>query len=145
MIKAVTKFNNQALDHRLRVLFETNIDTPYHYADSIFEVAKRETFPHAVWENPCNAQHQQAFINVHDETAGVTIANKGLNEYEVLGQQSNTIAVTLHRGVRELGDWGVFLTPDAQCLGEHEVEFAIIFMEMLSHVINLIQRLTNIK
>ncbi|MDB8558128.1 alpha-mannosidase [Turicibacter sanguinis] len=126
VIKAVTKFNNQALDHRLRVLFETNIDTPYHYADSIFEVAKRETFPHAVWENPCNAQHQQAFINVHDETAGVTIANKGLNEYEVLGQQSNTIAVTLHRGVRELGDWGVFLTPDAQCLGEHEVEFAII-------------------
>ncbi len=112
VIKAVTKFNNQALDHRLRVLFETNIDTPYHYADSIFEVAKRETVPHPIWENPCNAQHQQAFVNVHNDEAGVTIANKGLNEYEVLGQQNNTIAITLHRGIRELGDWGVFLTPD---------------------------------
>ena len=126
LIKAVTKFDNQALDHRLRVLFETKIQTPYHYADSIFEVAKRDTTPHAAWKNPCNAQHQQSFINVHDDVAGVTIANKGLNEYEVLGKQNNTIAVTLHRGVRELGDWGVFLTPDAQCLGEHEVEFAII-------------------
>lgn len=126
VIKAKTKFNNQALDHRLRVLFETNIDTPYHYADSIFEVAKRDTTPHPIWENPCNAQHQQAFVNVHNDEAGVTIANIGLNEYEVLGEQNNTIAITLHRGIRELGDWGVFLTPDAQCLGEREVEFAII-------------------
>ena len=126
IIKAKTKFNNEAFDHRLRVLFETNIQTPYHYADSIFEVVKRQTLLNPIWENPCRSQHQQAFVNVHDYEAGVTIANIGLNEYEVLEQQNNTIAITLHRGVRELGDWGVFLTPDAQCLGEHEVEFAII-------------------
>ena len=126
MIQVKTKFDNQALDHRLRVLFETNIETPYHFADSIFEVARRQTQPDAVWENPCNAQHQQAFVNVHDANSGITIANKGLNEYEVLNDGKNTIALTLHRGIRELGDWGVFLTPEAQCLGEREVEFSII-------------------
>ncbi len=62
VIKAKAEFNNQALDHRIRVLFETNLDTPYHYTDSIFEVAKRNTVPDKVWENPCNAQHQQAFL-----------------------------------------------------------------------------------
>ncbi|MGL4737613.1 MAG: alpha-mannosidase [Cellulosilyticaceae bacterium] len=125
-VKVKTNFNNQALDHRLRALFTTKIDTPFHYADSIFEVAKRNTEVSKEWRNPCNAQHQQNFINVHDENIGLTVANKGLNEYEVLRDGQNTIAVTLHRGMRELGDWGVFLTPEAQCLGAQEAEFMII-------------------
>ncbi len=125
-IKVRTVFENEALDHRLRVLFETNVETDYHYADSIFEVAKRDIIPSKEWKNPCNAQHQQAFINVHNEAYGLTIANKGLSEYEVLRDGKNTIALTIHRGVRELGDWGVFLTPEAQCLGHREVEFEII-------------------
>lgn len=126
VIKAKANFNNQALDHRVRVLFETNLDTKYHYADSIFEVAKRDIIPDKAWKNPCNAQHQQAFVNVHTDEFGLTIANKGLCEYEILRDGKNTIAITIHRGTRELGDWGVFLTPEAQCLGERTVEFAII-------------------
>src|SRR5699024_11021569 len=35
------------------------------------------------------------------------------------------IAVTLLRSVGEMGDWGYFPTPEAQCLGEHTVSFAI--------------------
>ncbi len=66
------------------------------------------------------------FVNVHTEECGLTIANKGLCEYEILRDGKNTIAITIHRGTRELGDWGVFLTPEAQCLGERSVEFAII-------------------
>ena len=125
-VKVKTSFNNEALDHRVRVLFETNINTPYNYADSIFEVAKRDNTPSEEWENPCNTQHLQYFVNVHDENCGLTIATKGLNEYEILQNDKNTIAVTIHRGVRELGDWGIFYTPEAQCLGHIEAEFMII-------------------
>ena len=125
-VKVKTSFNNEALDHRVRVLFETNINTPYNYADSIFEVAKRDNTPSEEWENPCNTQHIQYFVNVHDENYGLTIATKGLNEYEILQNNKNTIAVTIHRGVRELGDWGIFYTPEAQCLGNIEAEFMII-------------------
>lgn len=155
-IKVKTVFMNEALDHRLRVLFETGLDTSYHYADSVFEAAKRNTVPCKEWENPCNAQHQQAFINVHTDACGLTIANKGLNEYEVLRDGRNTIAVTLHRGVREMGDWGVFLTPEAQCLGRHEAEFEIIphgsgkdvflsYQEAYQYQINWITKCSNIK
>lgn len=125
-LKVKTTFNNQIKDHRLRVLFETGLHTDFHYADSVFEVAKRPNVPADTWENPCNAQHQQCFVNVHEDAYGLTIANKGLAEYEILRDGKNTIAVTLHRGVRELGDWGVFLTPEAQCLGEKTTEYEII-------------------
>lgn len=125
-VKVRVEFDNQALDHRIRVLFPTKIESDVHYADSIFEVAKRKNQPEKEWENPCNAAHQQAFVNIHNEKGGITIANRGLNEYEVLRDGENTIALTIHRGVRELGDWGIFMTPEAQCLGQRHAEFAVI-------------------
>lgn len=126
MVKVETRFNNQAKDHRLRALFPTGVNSAYHYADSIFEVAKRDIQPAKEWINPSNCQHQGAFVSVHEQNCGLTIANKGLQEYEVLHGEENTIAVTLLRAVSELGDWGVFETPEAQCLGEQVVEYAII-------------------
>ncbi|WP_151734957.1 alpha-mannosidase ['Paenibacillus yunnanensis' Narsing Rao et al. 2020] len=126
MVQVRTSFNNQARDHRLRALFPTGLAADHHYADSIFEVAKRSNKPEAVWVNPSNAQHQQVFASVEGGTNGLAIANKGLNEYEVLLDGKNTIAVTLLRASSELGDWGVFETPEAQCLGEQTAEYAII-------------------
>lgn len=121
-------FDNQAKDHRLRALFPTDLAASSHRADSVFEVAVRDNDPAAEWRNPSNTQHQQAFVDVCDPARrqGLAIANKGLNEYEVLRDGRNTIAVTLLRAVAELGDWGVFPTPEAQCLGEHTMELAII-------------------
>jgi alpha-mannosidase len=120
------RFDNQAKDHRVRALFPTDLDTPVHRADSVFEVAVRPNEPAPEWQNPCNAQHQQAFVDVSDAAGGLTVANRGLNEYEVLRDGRNTIAVTLLRAVSELGDWGVFPTPEAQCLGEHTAELMLI-------------------
>lgn len=124
-IQVSAKFNNQAMDHRLRVLFPTGLIASTLLAASIFEAAERDIAPAPDWINPSNAQHQQAFVSVSDGSAGLMIANKGLNEYEVLRDGRNTIAVTLLRSVSELGDWGVFPTPEAQCLGERTVEFAV--------------------
>ncbi|MEW9502197.1 alpha-mannosidase [Jeotgalibacillus marinus] len=123
--KVKVTINNQSKDHRLRVLFPTNLKTDHHYADSIFEVVKRPNHPEIEWENPSFDHHQQAFVSVSDEQVGLTIANKGLNEYEIL-EKDTTIAVTILRSVSELGDWGYFPTPGAQCLGENHVEFMLI-------------------
>ena len=126
-IKFNTSFDNQMKDHRLRVLFPSGLETSTHFAESIFEVVERPNHVNeATWENPTNPQHQQAFVNVHDEQLGMTVANFGLNEYEVLPQDS-TIALTILRAVGELGDWGYFPTPEAQCLGQQSVKFAIGF------------------
>lgn len=40
-----SSFNNQAKDHRVRVLFPTDLETAVHQADSIFEVATRDNEP----------------------------------------------------------------------------------------------------
>ncbi len=121
-----TVFDNRHKDHRLRMLFPTDTRSAVLDADSVFEVAQRPIEPATEWSNPSNCQHQQAFVAVGDGEGGLTIANKGLNEYEVLRDGRNTIALTLIRAVAELGDWGVFLTPEAQCLGEHVLECSIL-------------------
>ncbi|MEK3881708.1 alpha-mannosidase [Paenibacillus sp. PL2-23] len=119
---------NEAKDHRIRALFPTDLDAAHHYADSVFEAARRDNEPSSEWRNPSNCQHQQAFVDVCEQNAGLTIANLGLNEYELLRDGRNTAAVTLLRAVGELGDWGVFPTPEAQCLGEHR-----FVMQLLPH------------
>jgi alpha-mannosidase len=125
-VELETSFNNQAKDHRIRMLFPTNIAAVTHTADSIFEVVQRDNKPAEEWQNPSNCQHQQAFVNLSSMDAGLTIANLGLNEYEILGDGRNTIAITLLRSTGELGDWGLFPTPEAQCLGEHTARLEII-------------------
>jgi alpha-mannosidase len=121
-----TSIDNTAKDHRLRVLLPSGVESAVHYADSVFEVAERQTVPSPEWKNPSNCQHMQAFVDVQKNSRGLTAAGKGLNEYEVLQDHEGTIALTLLRSVGELGDWGVFHTPDAQCLGANEAEWSII-------------------
>lgn len=125
-VEIETTLDNRAKDHRVRALFPTDLDASFHFVDSMFEVAKRNNAPAKEWENPSNTAHQQAFVDVASEGAGLTVANLGLNEYEVLRDGRNTIAVTLLRAVGELGDWGYFPTPEAQCLGEYTVRMEVI-------------------
>lgn len=125
-LKFATYYNNQSENHRLRVLFPTRIETDKHYAESIFEVIERPNSVSSSWTNPTNPQHQHSFVNVQDENKGVTVSNFGINEYEILNDQ-NTIALTILRSTGELGDWGYFPTPEAQCIGENTIEFAVAF------------------
>ncbi|MGT2716401.1 alpha-mannosidase [Streptococcus respiraculi] len=122
-IRFKTHFTNTAKDHRIRVLFQTHHKGSRHVAESIFEVVERPNQPSASWENPENTQRQQAFVSLIDDEKGVTVANKGLYEYEVLNDK--TLALTILRAVGELGDWGYFPTPDAECLRTFEVEYAL--------------------
>jgi len=118
--------DNRAKDHRVRALFPTDLETQTHFVDSMFEVAERSNVPAEEWTNPSNTAHQQAFVDVSTPEAGLTVANQGLNEYEVLRDGRNTIAVTLLRSVGELGDWGYFPTPEAQCIGQFTVRMEVI-------------------
>ena len=122
-IRFKTRFTNTAKDHRIRLLVKTHNTRPSNDSESIYEVVTRPNKPAASWENPENPQHQQAFVSLYDDVKGVTVANKGLHEYEILGD--DTIAVTLLRASGELGDWGYFPTLEAQCLRDFEVEYAV--------------------
>ncbi|MGT2828329.1 alpha-mannosidase [Streptococcus hillyeri] len=118
-----TRFDNHMLDHRLRVIIETGLQAETHLADSIFEVVERPNTPSVNWENPHHPQRHRTFISLDNNTIGMTVSSIGLHEYEILDKSK--IALTLLRSVGELGDWGDFPTPEAQCLGVSEVHYGI--------------------
>ena len=118
--------DNASENHRLRVLFPTDIDSATAVADGQFDQVERAIVPSEVWENPSNCHPQQAFVAVDDADGGLLVANRGLPEYEVLQDGRNTIALTVLRAVDRLGDWGVFPTPEAQCKGAFICEYALV-------------------
>jgi alpha-mannosidase len=139
-----TTVENHATDHRLRVHFPTPIVTDVSHAEGHFDVLERplelpgdtQDWP----EQPTPTQHQRAFVDVNDVNdgnIGLLVANRGLPEYEVIpGEEGVTVALTLLRCVGWLsrddmhcrrGHAGPGLpTPDAQCLGTHTFEYALI-------------------
>lgn len=127
-IKFASTLTNQMKDHRLRVLFPTGIQSKFHYADSIFETVKRNNKVSDVWTNPTNAQRTHRFVNVRSEDQGMILAPQGLAEYEIVAENNQqTIALTLLRAVGEMGDWGYFPTPEAQCLDTYTFEYYLSF------------------
>ena len=121
-----TVFTNGSENHRFRVLFPTNIESDTVMADGQFDVVKRNIKPWDVWENPSNTQRMQAFFGIEDKSGGILVASRGLYEYEVLRDGKNTMALTLLRAVGEIGDWGVFSTPDMQLKKEMCLEYSLI-------------------
>ncbi|GGC85125.1 glycosyl hydrolase [Thalassobacillus devorans] len=123
-LKVDVAMDNTGRDHRMRALFPVGGKAEHHYADSIFEIVKRPNEPEQEWTNPSVMHHMQRFVSMNDDRFGLTIAGKGLHEYEIIDK--DTIAITLLRAVGEMGDWGVFETPEAQCQGINHASFMII-------------------
>ena len=124
VLKIRTEFNNTVKDHRLWMLFPTDICSDTHLADSVFDVIERPDIPGKNWTNPSCCQRMQYFAAAEDEAGGLAVINRGMYEYEILRERKQ-IAVTLLRCVGELGDWGVFPTPAAQCPGPFAAELAV--------------------
>lgn len=117
--------DNTAKDHRLRVVYPTQFATDHHMAESAFEIVNRPNKPEVEWANPSFDHHQQTFASLSDGVNGLTVATKGLQEYEIV-EADTTLEITVLRSVSELGDWGYFPTPEAQCLGEQTAEWYVI-------------------
>ncbi len=138
-----TTVDNQAGDHRLRVLFDVPVQTDVSEAEGTFDVLRRPLdLPAAdsTWrEQPVPTHPQKTWVAVGDGQRGVLLANRGLPEYEVLRRPDGagvTLALTLLRCVGWLsrddlatrqGHAGPGLpTPGAQCLGLAHFEYALV-------------------
>ncbi|MBI2724095.1 MAG: hypothetical protein HYX50_03435 [Chloroflexi bacterium] len=133
---------NAAEDHRIRVHFPSGLSTDVSKADQHFGVVERPialpAWDPATWmEQPLGTYPQKAFVSVDDGAFGLTIANRGLPEYEALDEESGaTIAVTLLRCVgwlsrddlssRKGGAGPGLRTPAAQLHGRSEFDYSII-------------------
>ena len=81
------ELDNCAKDHRLRVLFPTDVTGDSHYADSVFDMLRRTDIPGPDWINPSRCDHMQLFVAAADDRGGLTVANRGQYEYEVLDER----------------------------------------------------------
>jgi mannosylglycerate hydrolase len=133
---------NHARDHRLRVHFPAPFATDTGSHDGHFEIVDRKiglpAFDDSWVEQPRPEVPQRAFTSVSDGKRGLTVANRGLTEVEVLKNFAGyaEIAVTLLRCVGWLsrddfparkGHAGPFLeTPEAQMQGIWSFDYSII-------------------
>ncbi|HXG56098.1 MAG TPA: glycosyl hydrolase-related protein [Vicinamibacterales bacterium] len=133
------EIDNPAKDHRLRLLFPSGLpDAAEALSDTAFGTILRPTRreqPVTIrTEVPVTSAPMQSFVACA-EPGGAVVYAVGLNEYEVLLEQSARISVTLLRSVGDLsrddlatrphGHAGPGLaTPGAQCLGPHSFVLA---------------------
>jgi mannosylglycerate hydrolase len=130
--------DNQARDHRLRVLCETGTRSLTHVAGAAFDWLDRETrvSPRRGWiEQPTAERTIHDLVAVEGATRGLAVGVDGLREYAVL-HDGRTIAVTLLRAVGFLsrgdlperrGHAGPALeTPSAQCIGERAYRYCVV-------------------
>jgi mannosylglycerate hydrolase len=130
-----TVVENRAQDHRLRVLFPTGAMAVNSLAQSAFALERRSVqLPDGSdWiEIPSPTMPTAGVVMV--EGAGLAVVGKGLNEYEVT--MEGEIYLTLLRAVGWLSRNDLqtrkdhagppYETPEAQCLGRHVFEYAIL-------------------
>ena len=141
-----TTLENTARDHRLRALFATGVQTDVADAQGQFQVmrrpvalpaAERARVPEFDEEQEVSYHPQRAFVDVSDAAGGLAVLNRGLPEYEAEpGAGGVTLGLTLLRCVGWLSrddlstrykHAGPALeTPEAQCLGAHTFEYAVL-------------------
>lgn len=137
--------NNQALDHRMRLVVKTPVKSQVSYADTLFGIVERNNYdPHIHdwrelgWkEEPTEIYPMIHYANAHDLETSWTVMSKGIKEYQVI---DSDMYITLFRGVGFLGrpellrrpgdasgnQFRYIPTPDSQLLRTLEMELSLI-------------------
>ncbi len=139
LITIVTTMDNRFEDHLLRVLFPTHLREPAALARAPFQFIERPQVrlgdTHG-WVDRATTAPFQGVVCVGGEGGGLTLAARGLPEYELVPCGDGwALALTLLRCVgwlsrpdleRRPGDAGWSVpTPGAQCPGLHRWEYAL--------------------
>jgi len=146
----LTVENQQVDSHRVCVLFDTHIASKFSIADQQFGTLQRPVVfekEMALWktnkeqwnEQPIAIETCQSFASLFDEARGVAVMPKGVREYEIIGEQFDTIRLTifrtygfmgkenlLYRPGRASGE-SVIATPDAQCHKTMSFDFSVAY------------------
>ncbi|OXS53731.1 hypothetical protein B1A99_29200 [Cohnella sp. CIP 111063] len=123
------EMDNQAKDHRVRLLFPGPSQALHVLAGGQLDVVKRSWDSGREWERDANSQAFWEWFAPVYASGGTAIFAKGLHDYEML-DEGKTAAVTLLRGVetiylREEVYAEIDVQPKAQCPGRQIVELAV--------------------
>jgi 2-O-(6-phospho-alpha-D-mannosyl)-D-glycerate hydrolase len=129
-----TMFTNECEDHRLRVMFPTDLAASHSAAEEPFDVVERpiDRGPGSPWHGTWNPTHPCGrFVDVSDGQVGLALVGEGLREYEVTDDASRTVGLTLMRAFEvalTTVAWRWERHPEmkgSQVLGDHEMRYFI--------------------
>lgn len=118
-IEVDVRLDNQADDHRVRVLIPTPFATHEVLADTQFGSVMRPVQDEAMahwqeegWkEAPVPVWNLLNYAALQEGRNGLAVFSEGLREFEVVGEAKKTFALTLLRGVGLLGKEDLLLRP----------------------------------
>lgn len=129
-----TVADNRARDHRLRVMFPTDMaEAQYCRADAPFDIVRREiAVPDSTgwYEAAARTWPSHSFVALSGEKASAAVFHNGIAEYEVTDNRRRVIAMTLLRCFSNAGNPTEFHEYQelAQCQGEHTFEYSFAVM-----------------
>ena len=118
-IDVAVRLDNQADDHRVRVLIPTPFTTQHVLADTQFGTITRPVQDAAMqrwqeegWkEAPVPVWNLLNYAVLQEKRNGLALFTEGLREFEVVGDTKKAFALTLLRGVGLLGKEDLLLRP----------------------------------
>jgi alpha-mannosidase len=132
-LEVVTRFDNRARDHRMRLAFPTGLGGAAHSAaETPFDVVER---PIAVpdgagWREPPSGCHPHlGFVDVSDGKEGLALLDMGIPQYEVRDDVERTLVLTLMRCFAQKNTVRRAEYPDqpgSQCLFRQEFRYALV-------------------
>ncbi len=133
-LDVTTSLTNTCENHRLRVVFPTNLKTDQTQAEVSFDVVSRDIHvkeDNAYYgkENPTYPMYR--FVDMTDGNKGFAVLNTGIREYEAMDTAERPLAITLfraftYRNTPVIGRYEVYPEMElAQCPGKHEWTYAI--------------------
>ena len=103
-LEVSTTVNNTISDHRLRIMFPTDVESQTAEAASHFCVEQRNAQPAPSPDGTFHAEMQtqpmQQFVDVSDGARGLAIISNCFTEYELQKDRNSTLAITLFRAVK---------------------------------------------
>ena len=126
--------DNNISDHRLRVLYPTELCADYSYAAGHYGVDKRHVMSKksgVEYWNDMQTLPQQTFVDVTNGEVGLAFVNDSLTEYELSDDGKATLALTLLRCVQnrictERRAINFFTEQNGmQCLGKQTATYSI--------------------
>lgn len=128
------EIDNNIADHRVRVLYPTELCADYSYAAGHFCVDKRPVMSKEsgveYWQD-MQTLPQQTFVDVTNGKVGLAFVNDSLTEYELKNDGKATLALTLLRSVKniictERRATNVFPEQNGmQCFGKQTATYAL--------------------
>lgn len=143
IIEIETEIDNHSKDHRVRLLIPNGISAKFSLSDNQFGSIKRPIIDSAmqVWkkeewdERPDSIYPMLSYVAL-DNKDGLAVLTNSVREFEIIGENFDTIAITLFRCVGYLGKENLFRrpgrpsgikmpTPDSQLIGKQIFSLAL--------------------